>query len=83
MGRPSFNESYHWKPERGTRITTVDRASGELRAQIDAEPFFAFHHVNAFEDDGEVRCGEDGEQPHPTVQLTGRALRLRAPPRRV
>lgn len=54
MGRHSFIESFHWKPDRGTRFTLVDRATGAPRAQIEAEPFFAFHHVNAFETDGEV-----------------------------
>lgn len=54
MGKQSFIESFHWKPGRGTRFTLVDRATGAPRAQIEAEPFFAFHHVNAFETDGEV-----------------------------
>jgi beta,beta-carotene 9',10'-dioxygenase len=52
-GRP-FIDNYEWKPERGTRFLTIDRASGEVRGPSEAEPFFGFHHVNAFERDGEV-----------------------------
>ena len=49
-----FIENYRWKPERGTRFLIVDRETGDVVADPVAEPFFAFHHVNAFEDDGTV-----------------------------
>jgi carotenoid cleavage dioxygenase-like enzyme len=49
-----FIENYQWDPERGTRFVVVDRDSGEVVADPVADPFFAFHHVNAFEDDGDV-----------------------------
>lgn len=52
-GRP-YIENYRWKPERGTRFTLIDRSSGRAEATIVGEPCFAFHHVNAFEQDGEV-----------------------------
>jgi carotenoid cleavage dioxygenase-like enzyme len=52
-GRP-YIENYRWKPERGTRFTLVDRASGEVRSGFETEACFAFHHVNAFEDGEEV-----------------------------
>jgi beta,beta-carotene 9',10'-dioxygenase len=52
-GRP-FIENYRWQPERGTRFVLVDRATGTVHSVSEAEPFFAFHHVNAFERDGEV-----------------------------
>jgi beta,beta-carotene 9',10'-dioxygenase len=48
-GRP-FIESYRWQPERGARFNVVDSRDGSLRAAAQAEAFFAFHHVNAFED---------------------------------
>jgi len=41
-------ESYVWKPERGTRFTVLDRRRGEVVSEPVAEPFFAFHHVNAY-----------------------------------
>jgi carotenoid cleavage dioxygenase-like enzyme len=52
-GRP-YIENYRWKPERGTRFTLIDRASGRAEATLTGEPVFAFHHVNAFERDGDV-----------------------------
>jgi beta,beta-carotene 9',10'-dioxygenase len=52
-GRP-YIENYRWKPELGTRFTLVDRATGEATGGFQADPCFAFHHVNAYEDGGEV-----------------------------
>jgi beta,beta-carotene 9',10'-dioxygenase len=52
-GRP-FIENYRWRPERGTRFRVVDLRTGALRGTYEAEPFFAFHHVNAYEEDGEL-----------------------------
>jgi beta,beta-carotene 9',10'-dioxygenase len=52
-GRP-YIENYKWKPALGTRFTLVDRATGEARTGFQADACFAFHHVNAYEDDGEV-----------------------------
>ncbi|TVQ00905.1 MAG: carotenoid oxygenase family protein [Balneolaceae bacterium] len=44
-----FIENYVWKPKRGTRIFIFDRKTGKLVKQFKTDPFFAFHHVNAFE----------------------------------
>ena len=52
-GRP-YIENYRWKPERGTRFTLVDRMSGEAKGPFTTDACFAFHHVNAYEQDGEV-----------------------------
>jgi beta,beta-carotene 9',10'-dioxygenase len=52
-GRP-YIENYRWKPERGTRITLIDRNTGEATGPFEAEPFFCFHHVNSYEEDGTV-----------------------------
>jgi beta,beta-carotene 9',10'-dioxygenase len=52
-GRP-YIENYNWKPERGTRFTLIDRLSGKAAAEFETEACFAFHHVNAYEDGGEV-----------------------------
>jgi len=51
-GRP-FIENFRWKPERGTRFVVVDLHTGRVQRKYHSEPFFAFHHVNAFERDGE------------------------------
>ena len=52
-GRP-YIENYRWKPELGTRFTLIDRATGKAGPTLTGEPCFSFHHVNAFERDGEV-----------------------------
>jgi carotenoid cleavage dioxygenase-like enzyme len=48
-GRP-FIENFRWKPEEGTRALLVDRRDGSVRATVQGEAFFAFHHANAFEE---------------------------------
>lgn len=50
----AFIDNYEWKPERGTRFLLLDRATGEHREPLTGEALFAFHHVNAFERDGEL-----------------------------
>jgi len=52
-GKP-FIENYHWKPERGTHFLVLDKQDGSLVGRYECEPFFAFHHVNAFEREDEV-----------------------------
>lgn len=52
-GRP-YIENYRWKPELGTRFTLFDRTTGAASAPFETDAFFGFHHVNAFEHDGEV-----------------------------
>jgi beta,beta-carotene 9',10'-dioxygenase len=53
-GRP-YAENYKWEPERGTRFFLIDRTTGEASEPIITDPFFAFHHLNAYEDaDGTV-----------------------------
>jgi carotenoid cleavage dioxygenase-like enzyme len=52
-GRP-FIENYEWKPGRGTRYRVVDLREGVVRGTFEGEAMFSFHHVNAFERDGEL-----------------------------
>jgi carotenoid cleavage dioxygenase-like enzyme len=52
-GRP-YIENYRWEPERGTRFTLVDRATGKATAGFETDACFGFHHVNAFEDGEDV-----------------------------
>ena len=49
-----YIENFHWQPKRGTRIWLVHRGTGEVSARYETEAFFAFHHVNAFEQGDEV-----------------------------
>jgi carotenoid cleavage dioxygenase-like enzyme len=53
-GKRSFIESYRWRPERGTRFLVIDRHEGGVKMTVTAEPFFCFHHVNAWEEGDEV-----------------------------
>ncbi len=48
-GKP-FIENFEWLPQEGAAFYVIDRGSGALVAQVEADPFFAFHHVNAYED---------------------------------
>lgn len=44
-----FIENYRWKPERGSRFIVMNKGSGGVTEIYNTDPFFAFHHVNAFE----------------------------------
>ncbi len=49
-----YIENFRWKPERGTPFWVVNRHTGEIVGRYESDPFFAFHHVNAFEQGGEL-----------------------------
>ncbi len=65
FSKKPFIENFKWKPERGTRIHVVNRESGSVENTLVSDPFFAFHHVNAFERDGllfmDIVCYPDAE----------------------
>lgn len=52
-GKP-FIANYRWQPERGLKFTVVDKDGGHVVARGESDPAFAFHHVNAFEDGGDL-----------------------------
>jgi beta,beta-carotene 9',10'-dioxygenase len=52
-GKP-FIENYAWDRSESTRFQVIDRETGELRGTYETDAFFCFHHVNAFERDGEL-----------------------------
>ena len=52
-GRP-FIENYTWRGDEPTRFQVIDRATGERRGTYETDAFFCFHHVNAFERNGEL-----------------------------
>ncbi|MBI3459209.1 carotenoid oxygenase family protein [Candidatus Azambacteria bacterium] len=52
-GQP-FIENYQWQPERGARFLVVSRKDGKLVGNCKSEAFFAFHHINAFENENEI-----------------------------
>lgn len=48
-----FIEYLEWRPGRGTRLIALDKRDGSLKTWT-AEAFFTFHHINAFEQNGEL-----------------------------
>ena len=50
----SFSSHYKWEPSKQMRILVVDRQSKELCGQYLAEPVFAWHHINSYEDKGSL-----------------------------
>ncbi|MBC8134999.1 MAG: carotenoid oxygenase family protein [Fibrella sp.] len=52
-GKP-FIENFEWLPDEGARFIVVDKSTGAVVSESQTEAFFAFHHVNAFERDGEI-----------------------------
>lgn len=49
-----YIENFRWEPSRGARFHVFDRATGDHVRTVRSEAFFAFHHVNAFDDDDSV-----------------------------
>jgi carotenoid cleavage dioxygenase-like enzyme len=49
-----FIDNLFWKPEYGTTFMVVDKNSGKLVGNFKCEPFFAFHHINCYEEMGKV-----------------------------
>lgn len=52
-GKP-YAENLKWHPENPTRFYVVEKGTGRVAFVREAESFFCFHHVNAFERGGEV-----------------------------
>ncbi|MDH6215499.1 carotenoid oxygenase family protein [Streptomyces pseudovenezuelae] len=50
-GRP-FIENYRWQPDDPTRITLLSLTDGTVAGEYEAPAMFAFHHINAYEEDG-------------------------------
>jgi len=60
-----FIENFRWRPELGTRIVVMDLRDGRVTGTYRTDPFFAFHHINAYDEpDGgavvlDICCYED------------------------
>lgn len=50
----AFIKNLAWEPSRGTKFIIIDRKTGSLVEDFQTVPFFAFHHVNAFEKEGKI-----------------------------
>jgi carotenoid cleavage dioxygenase-like enzyme len=51
-----FIENFEWRPEEGTRFRVLRKDDGKEVATLTTDAAFAFHHVNAFERDGDIVC---------------------------
>jgi beta,beta-carotene 9',10'-dioxygenase len=49
-----YIENFQWKPGRGTPFWVINRWTGEVVGRYECDPFFAFHHINAFEQGDEL-----------------------------
>ena len=45
-----FIRNYRWTPDRGLRFHVFEKDGGRLVTSAVADPAFAFHHVNAYEE---------------------------------
>lgn len=52
-GKP-YAHNLEWRPQSPTRFWIVDKRNGAVFPPRETSPFFCFHHVNAFERDGEL-----------------------------
>ncbi|MGW1210519.1 carotenoid oxygenase family protein [Streptomyces sp. NPDC002499] len=58
-GRP-FIENYRWRPDDPTRITLFSLTDGSVAGEFEAPAMFAFHHINAYEEEAAEVEGADG-----------------------
>lgn len=63
-----YIENFRWEPRRGTPFFVLDRHTGELVGRYEAEPFFAFHHVNAWEEGDEIVLDIDAYEDAGIIQ---------------
>lgn len=54
LGGKAPMQCLSWKPQRGTNFLVVNKHSGKLVARFQSEAFFAFHHINAYEQSNEI-----------------------------
>jgi len=49
-----YIENHEWLPRQGGKIYVIDKLSGKLKTTFETDPFFSFHHVNAWEEGEEI-----------------------------
>lgn len=50
----AFIKNFTWQPKRGTQFIVINRHTGAHLGNYVTKPFFAFHHANAFEKEGQI-----------------------------
>ena len=54
MSNKAFIENFEWRPQEGTKFIVMSKQDGSIVGRYESEAFFSFHHINAFERDGEI-----------------------------
>lgn len=54
FGTKTAAEAIEWQPGQSAHFHVISRADGSIKATYEAEGFFSFHHVNAFEQADQV-----------------------------
>ena len=54
ISETSYLDWLYWDGNQPAKFHVVDRKQGTRLGSFTAEPFFTFHHVNAFEEDGKI-----------------------------
>lgn len=49
-----FIENFFWKPDDGTRFIVISRKTNHLVGEYKTSAFFAFHHVNSYEESDKI-----------------------------
>ena len=49
-----YIENHEWVPQQGGKIYVIDKRTGKLKTCFETDPFFSFHHVNAWEEGQEI-----------------------------
>jgi beta,beta-carotene 9',10'-dioxygenase len=49
-----FIESFNWNEKDGTQIYIIEKNTGKLKAHLETEAGFHFHHVNAWEENNDL-----------------------------
>ena len=49
-----YIENHKWRPQDGASIWVIEKESGKVKAYFETDPFFCFHHVNAWEEGNEI-----------------------------
>lgn len=52
-GKP-FIKNYHWQEGSTTRFLFINRHNGKVEKEFHTDPFFSFHHINAYEKENQV-----------------------------
>lgn len=50
----AFIDNFKWDQEKGTRFLVINKETGVLEKTLKTKPFFAFHHVNAYEEENNI-----------------------------